>query len=80
MEENEKIQGLRHIKYTSETTSIFRTDVRLNLDLKSNVKIIFLDKMRFFVEADNIFAPLDIKALKFCLTIELNQIYYVELV
>jgi len=58
-------QKQRHVKYTSETTSLFRTDIRLNLDLKSKVKIIFLENVRFFVEADNIFSPLDVKALRF---------------
>lgn len=55
----------RSIKYTDETSSLFRTDLRLNLDLKSRVKIIFLENVRFFVEVDNIFSSLDIKALKF---------------
>ena len=64
-ENKEQIQGQRHIKYTSETTSLFRTDIRLNLDLKSKIKVIFLENVRFFVEADNIFAPLDLKALRF---------------
>jgi len=55
----------RHIKHTGETVSLFRTDVRLNLDLKSRVRIIFLENVRFFVEADNIFYSLDVKALRF---------------
>jgi len=55
----------RRIKSADETTSLFRTDIRLNLDLKSKMKIIFLENVRFFIEADNIFAPLDIKALHF---------------
>jgi opacity protein-like surface antigen len=58
-------QGQRHIKHTGETTSLFRTDIRLNLDLKSKVRIIFLENVRFFVEADNIFYSLDVKALRF---------------
>jgi len=58
-------QGERHIKYAGETTSLFRTDIRLNLDLKSKSRIFFLEQVRFFVEANNIFAPLDIKALRF---------------
>ena len=58
-------QEQRHIKYTSETTSLFRTDLRLNLDLKSKIKVIFLENVRFFIEADNIFSPLDVKALRF---------------
>jgi len=55
----------RHIKHTGETASLFRTDIRLNLDLKSRVRIIFLENVRFFVEADNIFSSLDVKALRF---------------
>jgi hypothetical protein len=64
-ENGEKIQGQRHIKYAGETSSLFRTDIRLNLDLKSKAKIIFLENVRFFVEADNIFSSLDIKAMRF---------------
>ena len=58
-------QRERQIKCADETTSLFRTDIRLNLDLKSKTRIIFLENVRFFIEADNIFAPLDIKALRF---------------
>jgi len=58
-------QGERQIKYAGETTSLFRTDIRFNLDLKSRARIFFLEQVRFFVEANNIFAPLDIKALRF---------------
>jgi len=58
-------QWQRHIKYADETVSLFRTDIRLNLDLKSKARVFFLEQVRFFVEADNIFAPLDIKALRF---------------
>jgi len=58
-------QGERQIKSSDETTSLFRTDIRLNLDLKSKTRIIFLENVRFFIEADNIFAPLNIKALRF---------------
>ncbi|MDR2554081.1 MAG: carboxypeptidase-like regulatory domain-containing protein [Fibromonadaceae bacterium] len=64
-ESGERIQGQRHIRYADETTSLFRTDVRLNLDLKSRVKIIFLENVRFYVEADNIFSALDVDALRF---------------
>ncbi|MDR2579842.1 MAG: carboxypeptidase-like regulatory domain-containing protein [Fibromonadaceae bacterium] len=63
-ENGEQIQGQRHIKQSSETASLFRTDVRINLDLKSKEKI-FLEKVRFFVEANNIFSPFDIKPLRF---------------
>jgi hypothetical protein len=53
----------RRIKSADETVSLFRTDIRLNLDLKSKTRIFFLENVRFFIEADNIFAPLDIKFL-----------------
>jgi hypothetical protein len=59
------VQQQRHIKRAKETTSLFRTDLRFNLDLKSNVKVFFLENVRFFVEANNIFAPMDAKALRF---------------
>jgi hypothetical protein len=55
----------RRIKCADETASLFRTDIRLNLDLKSKARIIFLENVRFFIEADNIFSSLDIKALRF---------------
>jgi len=61
----DQAQGQRHIKNTEETLSLFRTDVRLNLDLKSKTKLFFLENVRFFVEADNIFSSLDVKALRF---------------
>jgi hypothetical protein len=64
-EYGERIQGQRHIKYANETISLFRTDVRLNLDLKSRIKIVFLENVRFYVEADNIFSALNIDALRF---------------
>ncbi len=65
IENGEEIKGKRQIKPSDETASLFRTDIRLNLDLKSKARIIFLENVRFFIEADNIFAPLDIKALRF---------------
>jgi hypothetical protein len=65
MQNGELLQGQRHIKYANQTASIFRTDIRLNLDLKSKARVIFLEKVRFFVEADNIFSLLDTKTLRF---------------
>jgi hypothetical protein len=65
IEGKNSVQGQRHIKYADETTSLFRTDIRLNLDLKSRVKVIFLENLRFFVEASNVFASLDVEALRF---------------
>ena len=61
----EQTQGQRHIKSSDETASLFRTDIRFNLNLKSKVRVIFLESVRFFVEADNIFSSMDIKALRF---------------
>ncbi|GHV15368.1 hypothetical protein AGMMS49938_13430 [Fibrobacterales bacterium] len=61
---NEKIMK-REIYYSGDNSSLFRTDIRFNLDLTSKVKIIFLNKIRFFVEADNIFSGLDVAALRF---------------
>jgi hypothetical protein len=65
IENGERIQGQRHLMYADEKTSLFRTDVRFNLDLKSRVKIIFLENVRFYVEADNVFSAFDVDALRF---------------
>jgi len=65
IENGNEIQGQRRIKSSDETASLFRTDIRLNLDLKSKTRIFFLEQVRFFVEADNIFSSLNIKALRF---------------
>jgi len=56
-------QRERRIKCSDETASLFRTDIRLNLDLKSKTRIFFLENVRFYVEVDNVLAPLDIKFL-----------------
>jgi hypothetical protein len=63
--DDERIPGQRHIKQSSETASLFRTDARVNLDLKSKVNIFSLENIRFFVEANNIFSPLNVKPLRF---------------
>lgn len=55
--------GTRRIRDTHEFTDLFRTDLRINLDFTR--KYWFIDRMRFFVEADNILANLDVKALRF---------------
>lgn len=57
--------GSRSVYAADETTDLFRTDVRMNLDLKSKTKILLLDNVRFYVEADNIFSSLDVSALRF---------------
>lgn len=55
--------GTRELKDYNEFTDMFRTDARVNLDLVSS-KYIFRSA-RFYVEVDNIFANLDVDALKF---------------
>ena len=55
--------GTRRLKDLNQFTDMFRTDARVNLDLVG-VKP-FSWKARFFVELDNIFANLDVDALKF---------------
>ena len=56
-------RGTRRLKDLGEFTDMFRTDARVNLDLFGN-KYIFRSA-RFYVEVDNIFANLDVDALKF---------------
>ncbi|MDR0517128.1 MAG: carboxypeptidase-like regulatory domain-containing protein [Fibromonadaceae bacterium] len=65
IENGEQITGERRIKQSSEYASLFRTDARINLDLKSKVKIFMLDNIRFFAEANNIFSPINAKPLRF---------------
>lgn len=55
--------GTREIHGYNEYTDLFRTDLRVNLDFTR--KIYFVDKIRFFVEVDNVLANLDVDALKF---------------
>ncbi|SHL03219.1 hypothetical protein SAMN05720470_10482 [Fibrobacter sp. UWOV1] len=56
--------GTRRLKDFHDFTDMFRTDARVNLDLigKNNS---FFRTARFYVEVDNIFANLDVDALKF---------------
>ena len=56
--------GTRRLKDFHDFTDMFRTDARVNLDLigKNNS---FFRTARFYVEVDNIFANLDVSALKF---------------
>jgi hypothetical protein len=63
--EGEKIAGTRSVYDAGESTNLYRTDVRMNLDLKSKTKILLLENVRFYVEADNVFAPLESEALQF---------------
>lgn len=55
--------GTRKIRDFKEFTDLFRTDFRVNLDITRDIK--FINRIRFFVEADNIFANLDVAALRF---------------
>lgn len=55
--------GTRRLKDFHEFTDMFRTDVRVNLDLIG--KKSFFRSARFYLEVDNIFGNLDVDALKF---------------
>lgn len=55
--------GDRELKDLNKFTDMFRTDLRVNLDL--NRKNRFINKARFYLEVDNIFANLDVGALRF---------------
>lgn len=54
--------GTRNIKDAGVYTDLYRTDIRMNLDLRSAWKP--LENVRFYVEADNIFSPLENDAMK----------------
>lgn len=58
-----RTNGSRRLKDMEEFTDLFRTDIRVNLDLVG--KKSFFRNARFYLEVDNIFSPLDIDALKF---------------
>lgn len=55
--------GTREIYDYNEFTDLFRTDIRANLDLPGH--LFFFRKVRFYLEADNVFANLDVDALHF---------------
>ena len=55
--------GTREIYDYNEFTDLFRTDIRANLDLPGH--LFFFRKVRFYLEADNVFANLDVDALRF---------------
>lgn len=55
--------GTRRLKDLGEFTDLFRTDLRVNLDLQT--ERYFFKNARFYLEVDNIFAKLDVAALKF---------------
>lgn len=58
-----KTLGTREIHDYNEFTDLYRTDIRVNLDLPS--RLLFFRKVRFYVEADNFLSMLDTPALKF---------------
>ena len=55
--------GTRELKDYNEFTDLYRTDVRVNLDLTKTKG--FFRNARFYLELDNIFSKLDVGALKF---------------
>lgn len=55
--------GTRELKDVNEFTDMFRTDIRVNLDL--NKKRFWFNNARFYLEVDNIFANMDVSALRF---------------
>lgn len=55
--------GTRELKDYHKFTDLYRTDVRVNLDLTKSK--FFFRHARFFLELDNIFSKLDVAALKF---------------
>jgi len=55
--------GNRELKDLNKFTDMFRTDIRVNLDLTK--KKFILDGARFYLEVDNVFANLDVDALRF---------------
>lgn len=63
LSEKEGELGTRRIRDFEEYTDLFRTDFRVNLEFNRQIK--FINRIRFFVEADNIFANLDVSALRF---------------
>ncbi len=59
---NEK-NGTRELKDYNKFTDLYRTDLRVNLDLTRSKG--FFRHARFYLELDNIFSKLDVAALKF---------------
>lgn len=55
--------GTRKVYDLEDFTDLFRTDLRVNLDLPG--KKAFFRNVRFYIEANNIFANLDVAALRF---------------
>lgn len=55
--------GTRQLRDYHEFTDLYRTDIRVNLDLTKSK--FFFRHARFYLELDNIFSKLDVGALKF---------------
>ncbi|SHK22207.1 hypothetical protein [Fibrobacter sp. UWB12] len=55
--------GTRELKDYNKFTDLYRTDLRVNLDLTKSK--FFFRHARFYLEVDNIFSKLDVAALKF---------------
>lgn len=55
--------GTRRLCDLNEFTNLFRTDLRVNLDITTSKY--FFRNARFYLELDNIFAKLDVDALSF---------------
>ena len=55
--------GTRELKDYHEFTDLYRTDLRVNLDLTKTKG--FFRNARFYLEVDNVFSKLDVAALRF---------------
>lgn len=55
--------GTRELKDLNKFTDMFRTDVRVNLDIPASKN--WFSGARFYLEVDNLFANLDVGALRF---------------
>lgn len=55
--------GTRCLRDLNEFTNLYRTDIRVNLDITTSKY--FFKNARFYLELDNIFAKLDVEALEF---------------
>ena len=55
--------GTRELKDLNKFTNLYRTDLRVNLDLTKSKA--FFRHARFYLELDNIFSKLDVAALRF---------------
>ncbi|MCQ2122926.1 MAG: hypothetical protein MJZ25_01950 [Fibrobacter sp.] len=55
--------GTRELKDLNKFTDMFRTDLRVNLDIAK--KKFWFNSARFYLEVDNLFANLDVGALRF---------------